>query len=222
MRKSYKMKRNKHYAYTNKTEKKSAFRRWWWTIPVAIALVIAVIVIVNSVKTTSDGKTVSSVSISSLPDKTVFYVGEQPSYKGFAVTTTLNNGTTFTEGPEACTFSGFDSRFAVKNQEIVVTYGEYVFTYNIEIKELPRPLIPLEEISLKVMPKTEYKVGETMNISDGIILLQYEDGSSREIRLKYSHIYDFSTAEAGVFTVSVIVEENGYLATCTYEITVTE
>ncbi len=199
-------------------KKKSKFR--WWMVPLAIVLVIATVVIVNSTRSAAHGKMVSSVAISSLPEKLVYYIGEEISYTGLEITTTLNNGTSFTEGPEACTFSGFNSEFAEEEQRITVTYGEHKFVYTVTIKEPVRPLSPLTSISLEALPKTEYKVGDGLSVENGVLLLTYKDGFTRRIRLEYGHIYDFSTEKAGSFTITVKLREEGYLATCTYQITV--
>ena len=213
-----------------------AFKKWM-LIPIIAVPVIAVIAVIvlggggtignignigNNGINGNNSNEILSVSMSSLPTKLVYYVGEEPSYTGFAVTTQFSNGTEFTEGPEACTFSGFNSEFPVKEQEITVTYGEHTFIYTVEIKERPRPFSPLTKISLESLPKTEYKVGDGMNVNNGVLLLEYEDGSTRRIRLEHKYVYDFSTDTPGVFTVTVKYREDGILQTCTYEITVTE
>ena len=214
---------NAKFGEASSATKKSFKFKMWMLIPIILVLAIAITVVVFNAKKTAMENEVMQVSISSLPTKLVYYVGEEFSDTGFAVTTMLNNGISFTEGPEACTFSGFDSRFATSKQEITVTYGTHTFVFTVDIKERPRPISPLTEVSLIAMPKTEYKVGEILSVSGGVLLLKYEDGSSREIQLKYNHIYDFSTDKpAEKLTVSVLVEENGYLGVCTYDITVTE
>lgn len=196
--------------------------KWWMLIPLVLVFAAVMAVITNNAISAAKGNEVSQVAISSLPDKLVYYVGEEPSYTGLIITTTLNNGTSFTEGPEACTFSGFNSEFAELEQRITVTYGEHTFVFTVDIKERPRPVATLKSISLKTLPKTEYKVGNALSVSGGIILVEYNDGSTREIQLKYGHISGFSTEVAGNFTITVLVEEGGILATCTYNITVTE
>ena len=208
---------------SNRSRKGIKFKKWM-LIPIIIVAVIAVaaIIIIGNGTSGNDSNEVLSVAISSLPTKLVYYVGEEPNYTGFAVTTQFNNGTEFTEGSEACTFSGFNSEFPVKEQEITVNYGEHTFMFTVEIKERPRPFSPLTKISFESLPKTEYKVGDWMDINDGVLLLEYEDGSTRRMRLEYRHVYDFSTDTPGTFTLTVKYRENGILQTCTYEITVTE
>ena len=209
----------------DKPSKKKPFKfefKWWMLIPIVLILAITITVIVLDVEKTTHDKEVSQVAISSLPTKLVYYVGEHPSYTGLTITTTFNDGTEFTEGPEACTFSGFNSEFAVEEQQITVTYKEHTFVYTITIKEPVRPFSPLVKISLETLPKTEYKVGDWLNVNDGVLLLEYEDGSTRRVRLEHKYVYDFSTENPGTFTVTVKLREDGFLATCTYEITVTE
>lgn len=209
----------------DKPSKKAPFKfefKWWMLIPIVLILAITITVIVLDVAKTTHDKEVLQVAISSLPTKLVYYVGEQPSYTGLTITTTFNDGTEFTEGPEACTFSGFNSEFAEEEQRITVKYKEHTFVYTITIKEPVRPFSPLRSVTLESMPKTEYKVGDWMNVNDGVLLLEYEDGSTRRIQLEHKHVYGFSTDNPGTFTLTVKIHEDGYLATCTYEITVTE
>ena len=228
MRKNFKnhymksMKSAKRYsAYAGGNNKKS-LKFLWWLIPAVLALIVAVVAIVMSVKSTESGKQVSQVSISTLPNKLVYYIGEEPSYTGLTITTTLNNGMTFTEGPEACTFSGFNSEFAQEEQKITVKYKEHTFVYTVTIKESVRPSANLTKISLVNLPKTEYKVGDWLNVNDGVLLLEYDDGSTRRIQLEHRYVYDFSTDTPGNFTLTVKLREDGILMTCTYDITVTE
>ena len=196
--------------------------KWWMLIPAVVILAIVIAVVSIGAAESAYDKQVSHVAITSLPEKLVYYVGEEPSYTGLTITTTLNDGTSFSEGPEACTFSGFNSEFPELEQRITVTYGEHTFVFNVDIKERPNPVDTLKSVSLKTLPKTEYKVGDALSVGGGIILVEYEDGSTKEIQLKYGHVSGFSTEVAGNFTITVFVEEGGVLATCTYQITVTE
>lgn len=207
---------------TQLKENKGKHRFKWWIIPLVILLVTGVIFIyANIIRKDNDPK-VFSVAISTLPYKTEYYIGEQPDYTGFTVTTTYNDGTTFTEGADACTFSGFDSEFAAEKQQITVNYKENTFVFDIAIKEPPRAFSPLSKIALVSLPKTEYKVGDWLSVKDGVLLLEYSDGATRKIPLDYLHIYDFSTEKPGKFTVTVKLREDGYLATTTYDVTVSE
>lgn len=202
----------------SETKKKKKFH--WWIIPIVLVAIAIVVIVSGNLIRTADGNRIMGVSISKLPDKLVYYVGEKFSSKGLEITTTLNNGTSYTEGPETCTFSGFNSEFAEEEQQIFVSYGDRTFVYTITIKEPPRPFSPLKTISLETLPKTDYKLGDWLSVEDGVLLLTYEDGFTRRIRLEYGHIYDFSTEKPGTFTITVKLREDGYLATCTYQITV--
>ena len=211
------MRRNE---FRDSESKKSKFR--WWFIPLGILLIAAVVILVSTLKSTANGSKIAGVAISKLPDKLVYYIGEKPSYTGLEITTTYNNGNSFTVGPEACTFSGFDSEFAEEEQQITVTYGEHTFVYTVTVKEPVRPFSPLKSISLESLPKTEYKVGDWLSVENGVLVLSYENGTTRRIRLEYGHIYGFSTEKTGTYTITVKLREDGYLATCTYQIKVTE
>ena len=215
------MRRNEFRDSSFSDSKSKKFRFRWWFIPLALVLIVAIVILVNTLSSISNGNKISSVSISKLPDKLVYYVGEKFSPTGLEITTTYNNGNSFTEGPEACQFSGFNSEFAVEEQQIFVTYGEHSFVYTVTIKEPVRPFSPLKSIALESLPKTEYKVGDWLSVDGGVLVLTYEDGHTRRIPLEYGHIYGFSTERpVQGLTVTVKYREDSYLATCTYTINV--
>ena len=77
-------------------------------------------------------------------------------------------------------------------------------------------------VSFKTLPKTQYKVGDWMSVEGGVLLVKYDDGSTKEVELTYDHVYGFTTAEPGTFTLYVKYVEEGLLSETTYTITVTE
>ncbi len=218
MSKAYKRSRKRRSDYLDKTEKHSKLR--WWMIPSTILVIAIIVFVVISLATAVDGRAIANIELIAWPEKLVYYIGDKPSYTGLELGITLYDGTEYIVGPEECEFSGFNSEFAEEEQHITVTYKEHTFSFTVTIKEVPHLISPLKKISLVTLPQTEYKVGDRLSVENGVLLLEYEDGHTQRIRLEYSHIYNFTTDKPGTHTISVKIMENGYLVTCTYQITV--
>lgn len=80
----------------------------------------------------------------------------------------------------------------------------------------------LQSIYLETLPKTEYKVGESLDTTGGVLVRKYKDGSSAKISLINSYVYGFNTSTPGTYTLTVIYIENGLQAQTSYEIVVSE
>ena len=197
-------------------------------VALVVILVVVVLPFLNRVEEggTTDTK---SVTITQLPNKTEFYVGDSPSYAGLQVKVTMDNGLSFTVDQYKCTLSGFDSSKPNEAQKITVTYDGVSTSYTIIIKDKPGEGEGGNDssgffngLSIKTMPKTECKVGDWPSVEGGVLLLQYDNGDTKEIPMEIDYIYGFNTSAPGTYTVTVKYVEDGYLATCQYTITVTE
>ena len=82
-------------------------------------------------------------------------------------------------------------------------------------------------IYIKTMPKTEYKVGEWIDMSGGVLLAQYTDGSTEDIRMRDVEnngmvICGFSSEYPGVIPLSVEYTEGAITSKTVYNITIKE
>ena len=82
-------------------------------------------------------------------------------------------------------------------------------------------------IYIKTMPKTEYKVGEWIDTSGGVLLAQYTDGSTEDIRMRDVEnngmvICGFSSEYPGVIPLSVEYTEGAITSKTVYNITIKE
>ena len=173
------------------------------------------------------GIEISNIQITSYP-QTEFFEGDLPSYTGLKLLVSLNNGVTYTIDEYDCHFSGFDSSAPTDNQVITVTYGGVSTEYSITIKE--RSTVddtPVDDtpwgkyigLSIKTLPKTEYKVGEWLSVEGGVLLAHYDSGRTKEVKMEFKHIYGFNNTEPGTYTITVkYAEDVVYFAT--YDITV--
>ena len=164
-----------------------------------------------------------SLIVETLPDKTTYYVGEIAVFNGLKLKMTLTNGVAIAVDGSECEITGFDSSEPAENQIITVKYKNLQTTFMITIQKLPEVITgKFNGLSIKTMPKTNYKVGDYLSVEGGVLLLHYDDGSTREIPLDYNHISGFKSSQPGTYELKVKYVEHGFLATCTYTITVTE
>lgn len=187
---------------------------------VVLAVIVWTVVIPTVEK---NGQMINSISITKLPDKLDYMVGEGPDYDGLRVQVTRNNGETFTVRADKCFITGFDSSVAMEGQPIKVVYEGKSATFSINIKEKPKPTPALKGISIEKLPdKTEYKLGEGLDTTGGIILCEFVDGSVLHVNLTNGNVAGFSAINApGTYDLYVEYVDNGILATTTYTITVT-
>lgn len=163
------------------------------------------------------------LTISTLPEKTEYYQGESFSYYGIEIIATMNSGTEITIAPESCDFVGFDSSSPMDVQKITVSYQGADTSFNVKIKAFSSGSNEsFNGMSFKTLPKTEYKVGEWLSVEGGVLILHYENGTEKEIALEIADVSGFTSMEAGTYELTVRHIEDGFLATCTYTITVTE
>ena len=192
---------------------------------VAVVFCVAVIIFFNKTGFGEENPAkITGISIVHPPEKVEYYVGEEYSFYGLLVRVTFDSGINMTIGGADCEISGFNSSAPVEHQTITVKYAGYSATYQITI--LGDPVMETKPnitgLSFKNLPKTEYKVGEYMDISTGVLQIEYSDGSTEELELRYEYIYDFTTDAPGTYEVNVKLLKEGRLYTTTYTITVTE
>lgn len=219
-----KYKSSRKYNYNGEAKSKKII-----LIVVAVLLVLAAAVAAILLLGGNDEATGNaSFSLHSAPNKTTYYVGESPSWYGLEVKLITAEGSTIILGPESCTITGFDNSRPVENQVITVKYEQYTATFTVSIVERnheqqkPENNGKLSGMSFKTMPKTEYKVAQWLSVEGGVLLLQYDDGTTKEINLTYDMVSGFNTSKPGKYTLTVSYREKGKTATLTYDITVTE
>lgn len=219
---SRKFKSQRKYNYNSGTN----FKKIILIILIVILVAAAVIFAAISLLGNSDNTTgATSFTIQSVPDKITYHVGEVPSWFGLKLKLITAEGNSATFGPESCTITGFDSSAPAENQVITVKYNDYTATFTITIIDAGnddfQPGGLFKSMSFKSTPKTEYKVNDWLSVKGGVLLLEYSDGTSKEIDLTYDMVYGFDTSKPGTYTITVTYMEDGHRATLTYDITVT-
>ena len=167
---------------------------------------------------------ITSVQVVGYPDKRTYYCGEWFDKTGLKVYAFYESGA-YVNVVDACTITGFDSSVAVEQQTITVTYGEFTATFTITIKEVPKPVAAVQSVVLESLPKTQYKLGDTLEATGGVLICTYTDGTTKKVDLTIGHISGFKYAmDSGVgeHTLTVIYRENGVRVDTTYKITITQ
>lgn len=190
------------------------------SILLIIILFITCIIINHQTK---NKQKIETIQIIKLPEKTEYYQGELFSSYGIEIEAIMKNGKRIPIDIADCEFTGFDSSIISNSQLITIYFQNVQTSFSITIKSLNNEITGnFNGLSFKTLPKTEYKVGEWLNIDGGILILHYDDGSTKEVALELSDVSGFTSMQAGTYVLTVRHIENGYLATCTYTITVTE
>ena len=195
-------------------------------IALSVVAVVAVLVAASILIPDSDDNTagtLQSIELVSAPDKLEYVVGEESNWYGLKVKASLDGGVSAILEAKDCTITGFDSSTPAEEQTITVAYKGMTTTFSITIAEKREEVKPFDKcngLSFKTMPKTEYKVGDWLNVNDGVLIVHYESGDTKEIPMLREYVYDFTSEAPGEYTLRVMYEEDGFLATCTYTITV--
>lgn len=174
---------------------------------------------------------VTSISVSSKPDKTSYYVGDSPNFSGLQIMFSGENveaGYVSYDNDNAdLVITGFDSSVPVDEQVITVEYKGCTTSFMIKVLEIPLTEPTLESIYLDPAPRDTAKANVALSVKDARIVCVYSDGSEKSIPLIHKYLYGYEDAlvngQVGdVFTVYVRYSENGYVAETSYTVTIIE
>lgn len=192
---------------------------------IVLAAIVAIAVVVVTVVLPAverNGQQIKGIMISAAPEKTLYLVGEEANYDGLRVQVTRNNGETFTVRANKCTITGFDSKAAAEYQTITVAYEGFTTSFYIKVEEPPKVMAALSNIRLETLPKTQYKLGERLDTTGGVISCEYADGTILKVNLVNGHVSGFGAIKApGTYELTVKYVEQGVVCKTTYTITVT-
>ena len=189
---------------------------------ISFAILLLILAISGVIVYRNYQKQIKNISVSSTPYDTQYYVGEELNTEGLSIQVIRNNKEFYFVDASKCNITGFDSSKPVERQIITVSYKDFTCTFTVSIIDYPKAEPVLQSIYLETLPKTEYKVGESLDTTGGVLVREYQDGSSAKISLINSYVYGFNTSTPGTYTLTVIYIENGLQAQTTYEIVVSE
>ncbi len=138
----------------------------------------------------------TDISISQ-PTKSVYQYGESLDLSGLVVT-----GHYMSDKEEV--LSTYDvtgySATTLGTQTITVTVGSFSKTFSVSVSDY------IASIAMKVTPKTSYQVGDTLDISGGVITATYASGATLDVNIVASMVSGFDSEEAGTVTLTVTYE----------------
>ena len=187
-------------------------------VAVLAALIVTGVVFAAVSVTTAHNNAVVGIAVTKMPDKQVYFVGQEADYTGLEITATKRNGETLVVPLSACEITGFSSDYAVKERVLLVQYEGCATLFSVEVCERA-VIVKLLGVSLYKEPrKTTYAPGEEIDLGGATIKVEYENAIPKYI----NPLNEWATIEGDVITITYVDYELNQSATCTFPITVTE
>ncbi len=167
-----------------------------------------------------------SLSVSSLPAKTAYIVGETLDLTGLAVTAIYSDGSRNAVTGYTTSLADGALLDAMGSQTVMVSYTEGDVTktasFTVAVESKPVVTATLESIAVSGGPaKTAYTVGETLDITGLVITAAYSDGSSNTVTEYTTSPADGALLdEAGTQTVVVTYTEDDETRTASFTVAV--
>ena len=150
------------------------------------------------------------------PTKTEYTVGEELVLDGMKVTANYSDDTTKDVAVADCKVSGYD-KTKVGDQTVTVTYEGKTATFKVTVKEEAKP-VTLESITVTAPTKTEYTVGDELDLDGMKVTAKYSDGTTKDIAVTDCEVSGYDKTKTGEQTVTVTYEGK----TNTFKVTVKE
>ena len=146
---------------------------------------------------------ITEIKITQQPYKTVYDLGEELDVTGLTVKAVYDNDTEETVSLSDCTVTGFDSETeGVKT--VTVSYQGKTAQFTVEVKAQEIPEKTLTGIRIDQKPtKTEYEVGEELDLSGLVVTGIYDDQSEAVLPEGAYSVAGFDSETEGVKTVMV-------------------
>ena len=167
-----------------------------------------------NVKEAAPVVTLESITVSG-PTKTEYEIGDELDLTGLVVTAHYSDGNEKVLSAGDYEVSGFDSSTAGE-KTITVSYQGKTAAFTVNVKEAEKPVVTLESITISGPTKTEYKIGDKLDLTGLVVIAHYSDGSYQEVT-DYE-VSGFDSAAAGEKTVTVTYQGE----TVSFKITVKE
>ena len=167
-----------------------------------------------NVKEAAPVVTLESITVSG-PTKTEYEIGDELDLTGLVVTAHYSDGNEKVLSAGDYEVSGFDSSTAGE-KTITVSYQGKTAAFTVNVKEAEKPVVTLESITISGPTKTEYKIGDELDLAGLVVTAHYSDGSYQEVT-DYE-VSGFDSAAAGEKTVTVTYQGE----TVSFKITVKE
>ena len=145
-------------------------------------------------------------TIISLPQKRTYYVGDTLDVTGGLIAATYTDGSIDTLPITADMVRGFSSR---KAGRLLLTVKTDLATsaFYVEVLALPVDSVTITSVTLTSLPlKLEYKVGQSLDVSGGLLTVTYSNDSTATVALQLSMVSGFDSEKTGLQLVMVEYE----------------
>lgn len=146
------------------------------------------------------------VGIADLPLKTVYSVGDTLDVNGGRVFLRYCNDSVAFRSITSQMVSGFSSATpGVKKLEVAV--DTLILTFSVIVRDnisiIPEPVV-IKSVSMQELPnKLTYKIGDTLDVTGGVLVVTYSDGSVDTIAMQNAMIGGFNSKQAGTMLLTV-------------------
>ncbi len=169
-----------------------------------------------NVKEAAPVVTLESITVSG-PTKTEYEIGDELDLTGLVVTAHYSDGNEKVLSAGDYEVSGFDSSTAGE-KTITVTYQGKTEAFTVTVKEAEKPVVTLESITISGPTKTEYKIGDELDLAGLVVTAHYSDGSTKVLEAKDYTVSKFDSSTAGEKTITVTYQGK----TAAFKVTVKE
>lgn len=147
---------------------------------------------------------ISSVTVSKLPNKTQYYKSfEELDLTGGILTVNYANGTSVDIDLTTLNVEGFDNSVLGK-QTLTVKYEEYSANFDVEVIERP-----ISFIAISAFPaKTVYTVGDSLDLTGGKLVIGYSENVCVTIDLTSDMVSDYNMNQSGYQILTVTYKEH--------------
>ena len=154
--------------------------------------------------------TLSSIAITTLPNKIVYAIGDSFDQTGLVVTGTMSDGSKVIETIVASDITGFDSSKA-GTDTLTVTFQGKTATFDVTISSSVTP-ITLSSIVITTLPnKIVYAIGDSFDQTGLVVTGTMSDGTTQIETIVASDITGFDSSTIG--TKTLVVTFGGKTAT---------
>ena len=141
--------------------------------------------------------TVTAIKVNSTAHKTDYKVGDELDVTNLTIEVTKSDGSTETVNVDKSMVTGFDSSTANPNQELTITYEGKTTTYTVKIEDAAPPVPTVTSIAVNsTNHKTDYKVGEELDLTNLTIEVTKSDGNKETVNVESFMVTGFDSSAA--------------------------
>lgn len=152
------------------------------------------------------------IVLSVLPTKTNYYIGEDFEFSGMKIQVIYKSGRSEFIDVDSSMISGFDSKSPNKALPIFINYQGKITQTTLSIHDYPDYPKTLTGIALHSKPTLlAYKIGWQLDVRGGIIILNYDDGSTESVLLLKEYVSGFDSTLVND-SLELIINYKGMIA----------